>query len=293
MCISISPSPPTKSGGSIIWEGSPIYPFYPINPILTSMVMKQSQNPYGYRNLLVYKKAEELQIACSGLTHLFPKTKTLIALADQMDRSARSTKQNITEGWKRNTTNEYYQFLGFAIASNAELEEDCTDIWKGIYPELMGLRGIMGEKGERVTPYLSHLPPLTHTAPFDIEKLPFYPLDSRLPPVAQLKLRCKELNFLLDRLQRSLLEKMAKEHKLSAADKLKRAEDRRNKEELWYENMLREKGLVRLENGRVVTKEEWNKGTRSLTDETGEMGIRGEKGIDKKVNYQGLINKII
>jgi len=84
----------------------------------------------------VYKNAENLQVACSELTHLFPKMKTLVALADQMDRSARSTKQNITEGWKRNSTKEYYEFLGYAVASNAELEEDCTDIWKGMYPEL-------------------------------------------------------------------------------------------------------------------------------------------------------------
>lgn len=200
------------------------------------MPIKQSQNPYGYRNLLVYKKAEELQSACSELTHLFPKTKTVIALADQMDRSARSTKQNITEGWKRNTTNEYYQFLGFAVASNAELEEDCTDIWKGMYPELMGIRGIMGERG------------------VDIEKIPFYPLDPRLSPVVQLKLRAKELNFLLDRLQKSLLDKMARDHVLPAADKLKRSEDEKRNAEEWYEKMLAEHDLMRLEDGRVVKK---------------------------------------
>ena len=36
---------------------------------------------------------------------------------------------------------------------------------------------------------------------FDIEKLKFYPLDTGLPRVVRLKLRCKELNYLLDRLQ--------------------------------------------------------------------------------------------
>src|SRR3990172_3852495 len=115
--------------------------------IITTM-LKQSQSPYGYKNLLVFKKAEELQMSCTGLTSVFPKTKTLIALADQMNRSARSVKQNIVEGWKRNSTKEYYEFLGFAIAANAELEEDCADIWRGIYPELMGVKGGMGEKSE-------------------------------------------------------------------------------------------------------------------------------------------------
>src|SRR3989338_2449151 len=110
-------------------------------------MLKTSRDPYGYKNLLAYKKAEELQARCSELTHLFPKLKTLIALGDQMDRSARSVKQNIVEGWKRNSTKEYYEFLGFAIAANAELEEDCADIWRGIYPELMGVKGGMDEKG--------------------------------------------------------------------------------------------------------------------------------------------------
>lgn len=244
-------------------------------------MLKQSQNPYGYRNLLAYKKAEELQSACSKLTQLFPKTKTLIALADQMDRSARSTKQNITEGWKRNTTNEYYQFLGFAIASNAELEEDFTDIWKGFYPELMGIRGIMGgkdnemgEMGEKgimgegekmgITSSSSPAPssPLSHSAHlphFDIEKIPFYPIDPHLPLVVQLKLRAKELNFLLDRLQKSLSEKMGKEGTLSVADKFKKSLDAQKDEEKLYEKMLAEQGLMRLKNGKVVKREEWDK----------------------------------
>ena len=85
-------------------------------------------------------------MSCTGLTSVFPKTKTLIALADQMNRSARSVKQNIVEGWKRNSTKEYYEFLGFSIGANAELEEDCMDIWKGIYPELKGIKGVMGER---------------------------------------------------------------------------------------------------------------------------------------------------
>ncbi len=106
-------------------------------------MLKQSYSPYGYKNLLVYKKSEELQKHCSHLTSHFPPLKTLFSLSDQMNRSARSTKQNIAEGWKRNSTSEYHEFLGFSAASNAELEEDCDDIIKGIYPELMGIKSIM------------------------------------------------------------------------------------------------------------------------------------------------------
>ena len=97
-------------------------------------MLKSHKDPYGYKKLLAYKKSEELQLACSHLTHLFPFSKTLSSLADQMDRSARSGKQNIVEGWKRNTTKEYFDFLGFSIGAIAELEEDCDDIVRGVYP---------------------------------------------------------------------------------------------------------------------------------------------------------------
>lgn len=178
------------------------------------MTIKPSRNPYGYRELLVYEKADELQSLCAHLTSHFSHSKTLVALSDQMNRSARSTKQNITEGWKRNSTKEYYEFLGYAVASNAELEEDATDICKGHYPELMGIMGVMGEKGNPITPFN----PLN---PFDIEKLPFYPLDTSLPPVVQLKLRAKELSFLLERLQKSLVEKMNEENTLPAVERMR------------------------------------------------------------------------
>ena len=173
-------------------------------------MIKPSRNPYGYRNLLAHKKAEELQLVLSEyISSHFVPFKPLASLADQMQRSARSTKQNITEGWKRNSTNEYYQFLGYAIASNAELEEDCTDICRGVY----AAKGIKGEKwgkweGE------------------EIESIPFYPLDPLLPLAVQLKLRTKELNFLLAQLQTSLVSKMKKEKTLSAADRMQASQQK-------------------------------------------------------------------
>jgi len=111
-------------------------------------MIKQSLDSYGYKKLLVYRKADELQSETSRLTALYPHSKTLLSLSDQMVRSARSTKQNIVEGWKRNSTSEYYTFLGYSIASNAELEEDCSDIIVGKYPELIDRRRVMGKKGE-------------------------------------------------------------------------------------------------------------------------------------------------
>lgn len=228
-------------------------------------MLKPSRQPYGFRNLLAYKKAEELQMECSRLTSLFPHSKTLLALADQMDRSARSTKQNIVEGWKRNSTQEYYDFLGFSIGANTELEEDCNDIWKGMHPGLMGVRGVMGEKGTpsfSLTPSISSAPPTlsalytpsTLSAPFDIEKIPFYPLNKSLPPIVQLKLRAKELNYLLSQLQKSLENKMKQEKTLSSGDAARKCLQAQNQSQKIGEDFLEQYGLERLENGQVIEK---------------------------------------
>lgn len=195
-------------------------------------MIKPPRNPYGYRNLLVYKKAEEFQSALADFVSHFPPSKTLLSLSDQMERSARSTKQNITEGWKRNSTSEYYQFLGFAVASNAELEEDCTDIIKGMY----GSKGIKGE--EKGIEW--------------VESIPFYPLSLHLPLLIQLKLRAKELNFLLDRLQQALITKMGTEGTLSVAERVNINRAKEKSAQIWFENYLEEQGFIRLENGRVI-----------------------------------------
>ena len=212
------------------------------------MTLKQSTNPYGYKNLLVYKKAEALQSECARCTSHFPPfshsahSKTLSALADQMDRSARSVKQNIVEGWKRNSTKEYHQFLGFSLGANAELEEDCNDIIKGVYKE-MGLKGEMGGKGE--TPSATSPSPRSTPLSLDeVERLPFYPLDTHLPGVVQLKLQCKELNMLLDKLQKSLVDKMSADHTLGQREMQSLARGRETSNDVWLqkEREKREEG---------------------------------------------------
>ncbi|MEI7621573.1 MAG: four helix bundle protein [Candidatus Moraniibacteriota bacterium] len=249
-------------------------------------MLKPYKDPYGFRKLLAFQKAEQVQVCCGQLTRLFPKTRTLLSLADQMDRSARSGKQNIVEGWKRNTTKEYYDFLGFSIGAIAELEEDCNDVWKGFYADLMGLKGVMGERGEMgkiereekeemggmesgkmgkmgVTGEIREArktenpssPLIPFASPFDIEKLKFYPLDENLPPVVQLKLRCKELNFLLHKLQQALLEKMEQERTLPVKDKLKISTKQISDSDVEYAKILENLGLEKLENGEVVKRQ--------------------------------------
>src|SRR3989338_5407227 len=112
-----------------------------------------SRKPEGYKDLLAYRKAAEVQEMTLSLTNLFPRTKNMLNLKDQMDRSGRSGTKNIIEGWKRNTTKEYFDFLGFSIGALEELKDDCADIAKGLYRELRTIRelweprGGMGETG--------------------------------------------------------------------------------------------------------------------------------------------------
>ena len=257
-------------------------------------MLKPYKDPYGFKKLLAYQKAEQLQYCCNEITHLFPKTKTMYDLADQMDRSARSGKQNIVEGWRRNTTKEYYDFLGFCIGAIAELEEDCGDVWKGVYRDLRGIKGVMGEKGVRgnnptslinplnietaptplvnplntetvstplvnpLAPAITSVPlanplnPLIPFPPFDIETLKFYPLDETLPPIVQLKLRCKELNFMLHRIQESLLVKMDQEKTLPIKDKLRLQDNQQKNGNDVERKILEQYGFQKNENGQVV-----------------------------------------
>lgn len=204
-------------------------------------MLKQSQNPEGYRNLLVYKKTDTLLADTLSFTSHFPYSKTISALADQMNRSARSVKQNIVEGWKRNSTREYYDFLGFAIASNAELQEDYRDICSGKYAE-KGEKGKTGERG------------VHGTQNTDIDALKFYPLDPSLPDCVRLFLQSKEVAFLLDQLQRSLVSRMKDKQTLPQSDRFRAHEEGFAKQEKWYEKELERQGLIRLPDGRVVEK---------------------------------------
>lgn len=261
------------------------------------------RKPEGYKDLLVYQKAAELQAKTFELTHQFPQTKTLIALADQMDRSARSGTKNIIEGWKRNTTKQYFDFLGFSIGSIEELKDDLADIAKGLYPDLMEIKGLMGGRGLRgkmggtgapldplkpfpppgssppLSPLNPFMPPdpFLHPGPFkssppfnplkpftpfsesDLTRLRFYPLDISLPPAVQLYLRAKEVLMLLNKLQKSLDVKMDEEMTKPSGERARGRIQDFGKETKKVEEIIKGSGLVRLIDGRVITKEEYEK----------------------------------
>lgn len=76
--------------------------------------------------------------------------------------------------------------------------------------------------------------------------------------------KCRELDFLLNRLRTSLYEKMEREGTLPAKDVSRNFKNAYQKEKDDYEKLLEDAGLIKLENGQVVKK--------------GERGETGEKG---------------
>ncbi len=82
----------------------------------------------GYRKLVVWKNARQLRGMIYQITRSFPKTE--IRRVAQMRDAARSVKQNIQEGYVRNSIGEYIHFLSIANSSLAELHGDVEDCYE-------------------------------------------------------------------------------------------------------------------------------------------------------------------
>lgn len=79
----------------------------------------------SYRDLEVWKRAIELVTEVYRITRAFPKDE-MYGLTSQIRRAASSVPANIAEGWGRNMTGEYIQFLRIARGSLLELETHVT-----------------------------------------------------------------------------------------------------------------------------------------------------------------------
>jgi four helix bundle protein len=75
----------------------------------------------SYRDLSVWRKSVGLVTDIYKVTQAFPKEE-VYSLTTQIRRAAVSVPSNIAEGWGRNTTKEYIQFLTIARGSLLELE---------------------------------------------------------------------------------------------------------------------------------------------------------------------------
>ena len=69
----------------------------------------------SFRDLQVWQRAIQMSLAIYRLTLEFPKEE-LFGLTSQVRRAGVSVASNIAEGYGRNSTGEYKQFLGMAAA---------------------------------------------------------------------------------------------------------------------------------------------------------------------------------
>ena len=79
----------------------------------------------SYRDLQVWQLGMDLAEACYLLTKRFPKDE-LFGMTSQIRRAASSVPANIAEGYGRDSTGEYIQFLRVAQGSLKELETHLT-----------------------------------------------------------------------------------------------------------------------------------------------------------------------
>ncbi|MBM2820676.1 MAG: ribosomal protein [Candidatus Berkelbacteria bacterium] len=174
--------------------------------------------PEGYKELLVYKRADELRDFVIKITENFSYDER--RRKEHFRDSARSVKQNIVEGWKRSTTKEYYDFLSFSLGSLAEIKEDNDDSLKdGLISKEVHLR---------------------------------------------LKNKCREEDYLLNRLKLSLHKKVENEGTLPTREKYHSVKFGEKQNQKDFDSYLDKLGLKKLEDGRFI-------------QEKGEKGERGEK----------------
>lgn len=83
------------------------------------------QDPKAYEYLGVWQNAALLRVLIRKFTLTLPLWEK--RLKAQLDDAARSQKRNIEEGWKRSTTSEYLDFIGFSQGSLEEVKGDVRD----------------------------------------------------------------------------------------------------------------------------------------------------------------------
>ena len=82
-------------------------------------------DPVGYRFLTPWSNAVLIRIFIRTLTATFPKSE--YRRKSQMDDAIRSVVRNIEEGFKRSTTKDYLNFIGYSQGSLEEVKGDVRE----------------------------------------------------------------------------------------------------------------------------------------------------------------------
>jgi four helix bundle protein len=75
----------------------------------------------SFKDVIAWQRSIQMSVAIYKLTAIFPKEETY-GLSSQLRRAGVSVASNIAEGYARNSTGEYKQFLGVARGSNSEVQ---------------------------------------------------------------------------------------------------------------------------------------------------------------------------
>lgn len=100
--------------------------------ILCESLVILMRNPLGYKVLRTYQQGEEIYKLVKIFTAEFLHPIKDSRLIGHMNDSARSVPRNISEGYGRNNTKQYNEFMGFSFGSLLELLEDCLGLEKDI-----------------------------------------------------------------------------------------------------------------------------------------------------------------
>ncbi|MBU2595581.1 four helix bundle protein [Patescibacteria group bacterium] len=109
----------------------------------------------NYEKTITYQQAKQIFFLTQDFTQKFLNEYKDRRLIEQMISSARSIKQNLSEGATRNSIKDYIQFIGFSRASGEELLEDYKDLaelWKikVVRPSLSSLPSLSSSRSETV-----------------------------------------------------------------------------------------------------------------------------------------------
>jgi four helix bundle protein len=110
----------------------------------------------SYRDLKVWQQAVALSVDCYKLTEDMPKSE-IYGLTSQMRRAAVSVAANIAEGYGRDNTGNFVQFLRIAQGSLKELETHFIIASRIGYLEFGKVEGLLGrceELGKMLRSYI-------------------------------------------------------------------------------------------------------------------------------------------
>jgi four helix bundle protein len=113
----------------------------------------------SYRDLVVWQRSIQMSVAIYRLTASFPKEE-MYGLCSQLRRAGVSVASNIAEGYARNSTGEYKQFLGMARGSNSEVQTQLViarELGLGSPHSLDNAEGLSNEVGKMMAAILRNL----------------------------------------------------------------------------------------------------------------------------------------